>query len=538
MSIAATFRFAVIRTERSLAAWEVTSVTRLRGLGGELAAIALVSHTDVERGLIERTAERIARPTGRAALSDPEPASVICIRLGPSEALEAVRSLELDLILAFEPTGTFLPIVGDPDKLARRGIWTHAFAVSGDHPSLPPGFEAASSGAVSATVSLVRLTPSGEGKPLEQEWLRVEAHSYRQTRAACTEAAAELSARHLRRHAMPQVAARPLRLPMTDRRGELAAVRLIVKMSARAFASIARRALFSQDWNVGVIKRPIADVLAGVDAREIEWLPERAGDGFLADPFGIPLNDGRCLLLAEEWVGARARGRIVAATIDGARYVSPPRPVLERDVHLSYPHVIPDEGGWLFAPESSRAAEVALYQLGSDSTPARRVGTLLDGFAAVDPTVVEYAGRWWLFATDATRNADGHLHVWWGASARGPWTAHAHNPVKCDVRSARPGGTPFCVDGVLYRPAQDCSEAYGGSLVVNRIDVLTPEAFGETTVARLEPDPTGPYPMGIHTLSAVGETMLVDGKRYRFALPWKVRRKLSRTSSRLRLPIG
>jgi hypothetical protein len=163
---------------------------------------------------------------------------------------------------------------------------------------------------------------------------------------------------------------------------------------------------------------------------------------------------------------------------------------------------------------------------------------LLDGFAAVDPTIVEYAGRWWLFATDAARNADGHLHVWWGASARGPWTAHARNPVKCDVRSARPGGTPFCVDGVLYRPAQDCSEAYGGSLVVNRIDVLTPEAFGETTVARLEPDRTGPYPMGIHTLSAVGETMLVDGKRYRFALPWKVKHKLSRTTSRLRPPVG
>ena len=314
---------------------------------------------------------------------------------------------------------------------------------------------------------------------------------------------------------MPQDAARPLQLPMSGHRGELAAARLMVLLLARAFAHFAWRVLFSQDWNVGVINRPIADVLAGVDVREIEWLPVRAGDAFLADPFGIPLEDGSYLLLAEEYLGASARGRIVAATIDGARYVSPPRPVLELDVHLSYPHVMPGEDGWLFAPELSRAAEVALYRLSSDSDPAQRVGTLLDGFAAVDPTIVEYAGRWWLFATDAARNADGHLHVWWGANARGPWTAHALNPVKCDVRSARPGGTPFCVDGVLYRPAQDGGEAYGGSLVINRIDVLTPEAFSETTVARLEPDPTGTLPDGHpHPLSS----RRVDARR-REAVP-------------------
>ena len=127
-----TFRFAVLRAERTLAAWEVTSVTRLRELGGELAAIVVASGADRERGLIERTAERLARPKGRATLSGPEPASVMVIRLGSQEALEAVRALELDLILAFEPTGTFLSSVGDPDRLARRGIWTHAFAVSGD----------------------------------------------------------------------------------------------------------------------------------------------------------------------------------------------------------------------------------------------------------------------------------------------------------------------------------------------------------------------------------------------------------------------
>ena len=40
--------------------------------------------------------------------------------------------------------------------------------------------------------------------------------------------------------------------------------------------------------------------------------------------------------------------------------------------------------------------------------------------------------------------------------------------VKTDVRSARPAGTPFVYQGELYRPAQDCSRTYGGSIVIHR----------------------------------------------------------------------
>ena len=221
--------------------------------------------------------------------------------------------------------------------------------------------------------------------------------------------------------------------------------------------------------------------------------------------------------------------------------MSPPRPILDLDVHLSYPFVLPEkEGSWAFAPESSGLNEVAIYRTDLGGGTAERVGASLTDFPAVDPTIVEFEGKWWLFATDGARNEDGHLHVWYGDGPRGPWSPHRLNPVKCDVRSARPGGTPFVVDGVLYRPAQDDSRAYGGALVVNRLDRLTPEAFAETTVARLAPDESGPFPAGIHTLSAVGSSMLVDGKRYRFEPLTKLRRlarlRRPRRSQRTDLP--
>ena len=527
-------RFAVLRTERAMAEWELTWITLLLDLGAELVAVVVAPGTDAGHGLIARTAERLARGKRRTTPRASLPVSARQIRLGTAESLEAIKVLEIEFILAVGLTHSILPMVGDPDRLARRGVWTHAFAVGDRHATLPPGFDAVRQGKALAEVSLVRLTPSGSGQPLEQEWVRVEPFSYRRTREALTSAAAELAARHLRRDATVRATAPVVGLPKTDHRGEGAAARLMVTLLARAAVELMQRVLFRQDWNVGVIHRPIAEVLAGVHGREIEWLPKQDGDAFLADPFGIPLPDGTCLLLAEEFVGASGRGRIVAATIGEASYISPPHPVLELGVHLSYPYVVPSDHGWLFAPESSRAGEVAVYRLGSASGPAQRVGTLLDGFAAVDPTIVEYEGRWWLFATDAARNPDGHLHVWYADRARGPWAPHALNPVKCDVRSARPGGTPFIVDGVLYRPAQDNSGTYGGALVINRIDLLTPEGFEETTVARMDPDPDGAYPSGIHTMSAVGSSVLVDGKRYSLEPRSKMRRLLLRTSRRAR----
>jgi hypothetical protein len=84
-------------------------------------------------------------------------------------------------------------------------------------------------------------------------------------------------------------------------------------------------------------------------------------------------------------------------------------------------------------------------------------------------------------------------------------------------------GAPFEHGGEIYRPSQDCSETYGGAVRVDRIARLTPDDYEEETVAVLRPDAKGPYPSGLHTLSALGEWTLIDGKRCRWRLPWQPR---------------
>jgi hypothetical protein len=52
--------------------------------------------------------------------------------------------------------------------------------------------------------------------------------------------------------------------------------------------------------------------------------------------------------------------------------------------------------------------------------------------------------------------------------------------------------------------------------MINRILRLTPEEFQEEAAAVLRPDPDGPYPDGVHTLSAAGSLTLIDGNRFAF----------------------
>jgi hypothetical protein len=65
---------------------------------------------------------------------------------------------------------------------------------------------------------------------------------------------------------------------------------------------------------------------------------------------------------------------------------------------------------------------------------------------------------------------------------------------------------------VLVRPGQDCSHDYGAGIVLSRIDVLTPTAYRETPVGRIEPRGADGE-LRTHCFDAVGGYEVID--RYR-----------------------
>jgi hypothetical protein len=280
-------------------------------------------------------------------------------------------------------------------------------------------------------------------------------------------------------------------------------------------------------WNVGIatLEHPLRHVRELQPLKNIRWLPPRPPLYFLADPFPYR-DDGHDWLLVEEYGHPKGvRGRIARIDPDDPMSAATPQSVIVRDRHISYPCTFTDGADVYCAPEMSQEDGCVIYRLAADGRwlPRHHV---LRGARIVDPTIVRFADRWWLFCADPPPHHKSTLRAYFADAVEGPWTAHPLNPLKRDVSSSRPAGRPFTIGDRLYRPAQDCHETYGGAVHVMEILTLTPADFRETVALRLEPDAAWPYPDGLHHLVVDGTRVYFDAKRQHadFLLWLKTRR--------------
>jgi hypothetical protein len=301
------------------------------------------------------------------------------------------------------------------------------------------------------------------------------------------------------------VADAPVRNPLSARAAVAFAWRLGLNLGRAIFAS-----LFEiTEWNVGFAAGGARALLAG-EPLAVRWLPRPARFSFIADPFVVE-RDGVRALLVEQFEYGRYRGVIDALVLDDDDAVVRTVRALDLPSHLSFPHPVELDGELYIVPESCAANEAALYRCERFPDVWRR-DALVFPFDAVDTTLFEHDGRWWAYCTRWARGSTLGLYVFHSASPRGPWTEHALNPVVVDVATARPAGKPFVVDGTLYRSGQDCSRTYGGGVAIARVDELSPTAYRETVVRRLDGSEFGRYAEGFHTVSFTRGDVVVDGK--------------------------
>jgi hypothetical protein len=432
-----------------------------------------------------------------------------------AEAVAQLAAIELDFILCFSDARLPDALIDVP----RLGVWRYHVGDWSDYRGGPPAFWEVYDAAPATAVLLLRDgTDPAIALVLRQGFLRSQILSVRKNRTQLLNRAADWPARVCREIARTGLAEAPgiatlrteggpRRLPSPLQRARLSA-RILARMAA-----VGVRSLFRHDqWNIGIIDRPIEESLA-MSVPDVRWLPATPRAELRADPFGT-LHGGRSTIFCEYFSYRDNRGYIVAMDADAPDVSITVRIGPEKPVHLSYPYLL-EEGGKLWCiPESSAAGEVAMYEFERFPDVCVRAATLIAGRGLADATLFAHQERWWLAASDvAEKGANSELHLWYADAPGGPWRPHAGNPVKIDVRSARPGGTPFVVDGQLYRPAQDCSSTYGARIVINRVLALSPTEFCEEVAATVNPDPRGPYPAGLHTLSKFGARTLIDGKR-------------------------
>ena len=247
-------------------------------------------------------------------------------------------------------------------------------------------------------------------------------------------------------------------------------------------------------------------------------------DRYWADPFPIRVGN-EYYIFHEEAPLSHYKGSIVLSVVDNAGKSAGPIPILEKDYHLSYPFVFQWDGEFFMIPETSSHHQVELYHCVAFPSRWKLERVLLAGLAAEDPTPAFVFGKWWLFASIPVSGGGtaGELHLFYADSPLGPWTPHRANPVKSDVRSARPAGRIFENDGQFYRPAQDCSRRYGYAVSINRILQLNPDTYREVEVDKIVPT-REPTVVGVHTFNVAGDLTVIDClvRRRKFLTnPWR-----------------
>ena len=522
-------RFGILAEAKEIPAWAARSVECLLRSGRAEAAVvirspredagqrrmSLLPHLYHERWVKRRS--RALAPVGVTARWPGLP--VIELATGGearAAALEAIGALGLDFILGCGEAAPHAELVALP----RLGVWAHARGQGG-----AACFSEVLEGSATTRVALEGWMPAGRRVLCEGYFATCQAswaNNIDRALLGAGEFAAQACARVASTGAAEDLV--PTRDLGAAERGprnrDLA--RLIWRNANRVAAKLWELGLHVEIWNVGSSTQSLDQVIRAskVDAETVSWCKPHAPGHFIADPF-VYSEGGEARLLVEDY--DQIKGRICTVLPSNGSPRLELGVDLELPFHMSYPCIFEEDGQVYCVPEVYQSRSASLYRRGGGGWELVR--TLIADAPIVDPTLFKHEGRYWLICTLQDDGAWGNqkLYVYHASALDAPWAAHPHNPVKCDIGSTRPAGNVFELDGVLYRPSQDCSATYGGAVVVNRIVRLTPTEYEERPVARIEPIADSPYTAGFHTLNATSTGVVFDGKK--FAFDWLAWRK-------------
>jgi hypothetical protein len=438
----------------------------------------------------------------------------------PDDAVARLRAQELDVLLRFG----FRILKGAALSSARYGVWSFHHGDNTINRGGPAGFWEVMEGHRATGAVLQRLTEQLDaGHVIARSYAATEMLSFRRNRAKFYWIAAQLLPQALRRlrDEGPEQIEQPARweaysqrLSVAPTSGEIVRLflRLAKRLVERKWISVTEREQWIVAYRFTKGMPDSNDVPDGVMYRFQELQPPK--DRIWADPFPAA-HEGRHFLFYEEKPYA-SHAHLCVAELDEKGRPGAHRIVLRQPYHLSYPHVFRWNGGWYMVPETYQQRRVELYRTDSFPDGWTLQATLLENVEAVDPTIFEHDGRWWLSFASSVRGTyeASALHFYHAPSPLGPWEPHRNNPVKVDVRSARPAGRVFHHEGRLYRPAQDGSPRYGSAIVMHELLELTPTSFREEEVARISPA-WRPGLTGTHTINAAGGLTAIDARQRR-----------------------
>lgn len=264
-----------------------------------------------------------------------------------------------------------------------------------------------------------------------------------------------------------------------------------------------RKRFNSENWGTILSSLPMRSVTQSKQNIQYAVKKTRLKDdyAFRADPFLLPKDQG----ILYELYDKRSQNAVIAwSDLEGTSE----KIVLDTGHHLSYPFIVEHEQKTYVIPEQKSADDLTVYLWNNEKK------TLQTSFSigisnCVDPTFVFYKGKWWLFCTHPFQS-NAHLHIYYSDNLEGPYLPHSQNPVKMDVRSARPAGQIVLDHDKLYRPTQCNDKFYGAGMNWMEITELTTNRFNEKKQGKWNPKDFGV--LGMHHVSFNDRNIVVDVK--------------------------
>jgi hypothetical protein len=446
-----------------------------------------------------------------------------CADFFTEEDISAIRHQNLDVAFQFG----FRILRGNALSIAKYGVWSYHHGDNSVNMGGPAGFWEVMQDEPLTGSTLQILTPDHDNRTaLYQSWSSTFKFSVRKNISNVYWKSTQFAMRKLQGLYESPLAALgdrqtrevylPYSYPLYELPSNAQMLKFLAKISTRILAKATQQVLSRDQWCLAFkINESTAPANTFYDFKLI--IPPK--DRLWADPFPEKKMD-KYFIFIEEYVYKEKKGHISFMEIDQTGSWTRPIKVLEKNYHLSYPCLFSWHGNYYMIPETYDNKTLELYRCVSFPDSWELETILMDKVNAVDATLIEIDKTWWMFVNMAVDGSAPHdeLYLFYADTPFGPWKAHKRNPVKSDVRCARPAGRPFHWRGNVYRPAQDCSVRYGYAISLNKINRLTGDDFEEELVSRIMPA-WKPKIAGVHTINHSGELTIIDAFMYRRRFP-------------------
>jgi hypothetical protein len=435
----------------------------------------------------------------------------------PTDAIERIKALELDVILRFG----FRIIRGEILHAARYGVWSYHHGDSERYRGGPAlMWELMENNPLSGAV-LQRLEESLDAGPVFVRGMLSTAprpsvsmnrfNVYWSTQHFVIQKLNELHRfgwEHLQKKVFRPQQYRGKRA-IYRQPNNLEMAKWLMPVGMRAATRKLRSSSDITHWRIAVrrasepLYRQTSPSLTG-----FQWIESPRGR-FWADPF-LVLEAGETWAVFEDFIYAEQRGVIAAGKVENGRLVDV-RTILDRPYHLSYPYIFKHEGATWMIPETEHAGQIQLDRARRFPDDWVLDSVLLD-MAASDSSLFRFEGRWYMFVSPRiVAGAVSMTLLFEAPTPQGPWKLHPAGAVSNDVRWARCGGSVIEDQGRLLRVSQDCSNGYGYSVSFNEFKIGS-TTYEEKPVSVLAPEPKRSGIFGVHTFNRVGDWEVIDGR--------------------------